>query len=102
MLTEGVDYVTSFTGAPQCTLTVTMMSANGMLDATNRLIVSYEATLDVDNLNAVSLTTIAGATEWFSADTAGAGAVGEIRTYTRTLTTGTTAVSSITRMRIQH
>jgi len=92
VLTEGVDYVTSFTGAPQCTLMVTMMSANGMLDATNRLIVTYEAALDVDNLNAVSLTTIAGATEWFSADTAGAGAVGEIRTYTRALTTGTTAV----------
>ncbi len=92
MLTEGVDYVAVFNGDPVCTLTVTMLTANGMLDATNRLIVTYEATLDVDNLNGVPLTTVAGATQWFSADTAGAGAVGEIRTYTRILTDGTTAV----------
>ena len=92
VLVEGVDFTTAFAPAPACMLTVTMMSANGMLDATNRLIVTYEATLDVDNLNGAALTTIAGATQWFSADTAGAGAVGEIRTYTRVLTNGTPAV----------
>jgi uncharacterized repeat protein (TIGR01451 family)/fimbrial isopeptide formation D2 family protein len=92
VLVEGIDYTTNFTGAPLCTLNVTMLSANARVDASNRLIVTYEATLDVDNLNASPLTTVAGATQWFSADTAGAGAVGEIRTYTRTLTDGTTAV----------
>ncbi len=91
VLTEGVDYVASFTGAPACTLSVTMQTPAAQVGAGERLIVTYEAALDVDSLNAVNLTTVAGATQWFSADTPAGAAVGEIRTYNRAITDGTPA-----------
>ncbi len=92
VLVEGVDYMQNFAGDPVCTLSITMLTPAASMGATERLIISYEATLDVNNLDGTALTNVAAATEWFSADTAGAGAVGEIRTYTRVLTNGTTAL----------
>ena len=68
------------------------MSAAAALDPQQRLIVTYQAQLDNDNGNSLSLTNVAGATQWFSQDTSGAGATGETRTYARTLTDGTVAV----------
>jgi len=89
VLVENVDYTSTYAPAPNCTLTLTMTSALAALPADNRLIVTYEALLDVDNPQGTILTNIAGATQWFSADTAGAGATGQIRTYTHALTNGT-------------
>ena len=81
-LIENTDYVVSYTG---CTLTLTMQSATAALASTNRLIITYDAELDADTPHGSSLTNYAWASQWFSQDTAGAGATGEIRTYTRTL-----------------
>lgn len=86
-LTQGTDYVVNYTG---CTLTLTMQTAAASIVATNRLIINYEAELDVDTPHNSTLTNTAAVTQWFSLDTAGAGATGEIRTYSRTLTNGTT------------
>ncbi|MBU1425291.1 MAG: DUF11 domain-containing protein [Gammaproteobacteria bacterium] len=92
VLTAGVDYVTAFAPAPSCTLTVTMQSAAAAIGADQRLIITYTAQLDAATAYATALSNIAGATQWFSADTAGAGATAGQRTYTRTLSDGTPAV----------
>ena len=90
VLVQGTDYTTSFVpGSPTCTLTFTMVSAAAAIPADNRLIISYEVVLDADNPQGASLINVAGATEWFSGDTAGAGATGQIYTYIGVLTNGT-------------
>ena len=83
VLVEGADYVASFVGAPTCELTLTMQTAVARIDAGQRLIITYDAELDAGNVDGTLLTNIAGAVRWFSWDTAGAGATGEIREYTR-------------------
>ena len=88
---QASDYVVNYLPAPDCILSITMLTANGALPADHRLIINYEALLDVDNPQGTVLTNVAAVTEWFSGDTAGAGATGQIRTYTRSLTDGTTA-----------
>lgn len=94
VLVDGTDYVTSFTPAPPpgpasvCTLTLTMQTPAAAVDPTQRLIVTYEATPDNDNLEAAPLTNVAGATQWFSLDTADPGISVDTRTYTRVLTDG--------------
>lgn len=89
VLLQETDYSATYAPDPACTLTITMMSAAAAIPTDNRLIVTYEALLDSDNPQGTVLTNVAGATEWFSGDTAGGGATGENRTYTRTLTDGT-------------
>ena len=93
-LTAGVDYITSFANATPsattCTLTLTMQTAAAAIAPTNRLIITYQASLDADSFSGVTLTNLAGATKWFSADTPANVATGQTRTYTRTITNGTT------------
>lgn len=91
VLTAGSDYVTSFSGAPSCVLTVTMQSAAGAIAADQQLIITYDAALDADNFGGTVLTNIAAATRWFSADTDDVvtTAPDPIITYTGTLTDGT-------------
>jgi uncharacterized repeat protein (TIGR01451 family) len=89
VLAEGTDYAVVFRGAPDCELDIAMLSAAGVVGATQRLIVDYETRLDVDTQNGVSLTNVAGATEWLSADTTNPATVGDVRTFTRVLTNGT-------------
>jgi uncharacterized repeat protein (TIGR01451 family)/fimbrial isopeptide formation D2 family protein len=91
-LVQGTDYVTAFTGVPACTLTITMQSAAAAVPQDNRLIVTYQTELDADTPPASLLTNIAGATQWFSTDTAGAGATGATRTYSNVITDGTVTV----------
>lgn len=92
-LTAGVDYVSSFANATpnatSCTLTLKMQSANAAIAPGNRLIISYQASLDTDNYAGVSLTNLAGATQWFSGDTPANVATGQIHTYNNTITNGT-------------
>jgi len=92
-LTAGVDYISSFAaatpGPTTCTLTLTMQTAAASIAPGNRLIVTYQASLDTDNFSGVTLTNLAGATKWFSGDTPANVATGQIRTYTRTITDGT-------------
>jgi uncharacterized repeat protein (TIGR01451 family)/fimbrial isopeptide formation D2 family protein len=89
VLVQGSDYTSSFAAAPACTLTMTMKTAAAAIAPTNRLIVSYQAALDADNFSGVTLTNIAGVTQWFSADTPANVATGQIHTYSRTITNGT-------------
>lgn len=90
VLVQGTDYVVDYTG---CTLTLTMQTAAAAIIASatenNRLIITYQAELDADTPHNSSLTNTAAVTQWFSLDTSGAGATGDIRTYTRALTNGT-------------
>ena len=88
-LTAGADFVTTFTPAtalagvadPTCTLAITMQTANARIEPNWHLVVNYDASLDVDNINNATLTNYVAATQWFSADTPAGIAVGEIRTY---------------------
>lgn len=89
-LVAGTDFSTAFVaGTPACTLTFTGLSAAAALDPSQRLIVTYQAELDADTAPNVQLSNIAGVTQWFSQNTAGAGATGETRTFSRTLSNGT-------------
>ena len=88
-LVVGTDYTASFAAAPACTLTLTMRTAATAIAPTDRLIVSYQATLDADTVSNTVLTNRAAAIQWFSADTPANVATGPIRTYSRTLTDGT-------------
>ncbi|MDY6979774.1 MAG: SdrD B-like domain-containing protein [Pseudomonadota bacterium] len=90
VLTEGSDYTVDFTAAPDCTLTITFATAAASVEPNQRLIVTYQAELDVDTPQSESMTNVAGATEWYSLDTDGSGAVDENRTYSRSLSDGTT------------
>ena len=83
-LAEGVDFALSYAGAPTCELSLTMLSAASVVGPDERLIITYQAQLDVDTQNGVSLTNVAGATEWFSDDASAPGR----ETYTRTLSNG--------------
>lgn len=91
-LVAGTDYTASFAPAPACTLTLSLHTAAAAIAPTQRLIVSYQASLDADNVSGTVLTNRAAATQWFSADTPANVATGQIHTYSRTLTDGTPAV----------
>lgn len=85
-LVAGTHYNTSFTVSgtdPRCEFVLT---TNGVAIApTERLIVTYSVALDTDNIDGSTLTNIAGATQWFSADPA----AGVYNTYTAALSDGT-------------
>ncbi len=85
-LAAGSDFTVTFAGAPSCTFTITMQSAAGAIPADHRLIITYRALLDGDNVNGVPITNLAGATQWYGANPAPGVTP---RTYTRTLTNGT-------------
>ena len=89
-LVQNTDFTVNFvSGSPTCTLTFTMLTPAAAIPADYRLIIDFDLSLDADSVNNVTLTNVAGVTQWFSGDTAGAGATGQIRTYTRTITNGT-------------
>lgn len=87
VLTDGVDYTLAFSGEPACTLTIETLTRAAALEPDDRLIVTYEATLDEDTQEDTALTNIAGATEWFSLDQSTPNPAA--RTYSRALTDGT-------------
>ena len=85
-LVQGTHYDVVFAGDPVCTLTVTMttsdLSGPGLgLIPTQRLIITYDQTLDLDNVNGATLDNVAVTSSWFSADTPAGVSVGEIREY---------------------
>jgi len=90
-LSSGTDFTVSFAGAPACTFTVAMKSAQAAIPPTDRLIVTYSAALDPYTAGGITLTNIAGATQWLSADPA-VTAAGNIQTSTFPLTNGTPGV----------
>jgi uncharacterized repeat protein (TIGR01451 family)/fimbrial isopeptide formation D2 family protein len=90
-LVNGTDFTVSFAGAPACTFTIAMKSSSAAIPPTDRLIVTYSASLDPNSAGGITLTNIAAATRWMSADPA-VTAPGNIRTFTAPLTNGTPGV----------
>ena len=86
---QGTDYTVAFQGDPDCTVTFNFLTPESAPAADERLIVTYQAYLDLDSLEGIDLTDIAGATEWFSIDVSDATALNYARTYERTVTDGT-------------
>ena len=89
-LIAGTDYTVTFNGDPACTFTLEMLTTAAAIGADQRLIVTYQASLDADTPDDTALTNIAGATEWFSLDQTVPNP--QARTYTRVLTDGTVGV----------
>lgn len=88
-LAAGTDFTTTFRGSPDCDLTIALLSPAAALGADRRLIVGYQTQLDDDSQNGETLTNVAGATEWFSADGSIPATAGDRRSFTRTLNDGT-------------
>jgi uncharacterized repeat protein (TIGR01451 family) len=84
-LAQGTHYTLSWEDAPACELTLTLTDAAGPIGPNEHLIVSYTAQLDADTQNGVSLTNVAGATEWFNGDSS----IPDREPYTRVVTNGT-------------
>ena len=94
LLDAGSDFDVTFAGDPDCTVTISILSAAGAIGTDQRLIVTYQSLLDLDSQQDAQLTNIAGATEWFSRDVSDAAQANYARTYTRVLTDGTVVVHS--------
>jgi hypothetical protein len=84
-LTEGVDYTLTYTGAPNCELTLELLSSSAVIGPDERLVVSYQTQLDPDSQNGALLTNIAGVTQWYNGDASNVDRI----SYSRTLTDGT-------------
>jgi uncharacterized repeat protein (TIGR01451 family) len=87
-LTAGTDYTLTYAGAPACKLTLNMLSAAAVIGPSQRLIVTYQTQLDANTQTGVTLTNVAGATQWYNAPSSAASR----QTYTCTLTNGTPGV----------
>jgi large repetitive protein len=87
-LVPGTDFSISYVGAPTCKLTLTMLTAAGTLAPNQRLIVTYRTQLDANSQIGAQLTNIAGAVQWFDADSS----VATRQAFTRTLTDGTPGI----------
>jgi len=87
-LTPGTDFSINYSGAPTCQLTLTMLTAAGAIGQNQRLIITYRTQLDANSQTGAQLTNVAGATQWFDADSS----VSTRKASTRTLTDGTPGV----------
>ncbi len=88
-LIENTHFTTVFVGAPTCVLMITMTAPEAEIIPLNRLIVNYDTTLDLDNVNNANLSNIAATTQWFSGDTPAGVVVGEIRQYNEVISAAT-------------
>jgi len=95
-LLKNTDYVTSFTGEPACTLTITMQSAAARIEPGNHVHITYQATLDVDSVDNVNLTSRATPSQWFSANTPNGVVSGEIRRYSNGVAGATANTDTVT------
>ena len=64
VLAAGTDYTVTYSG---CQLGLTMLSAAARIAPTQRLMVNYQARLDVGTAPGLTFTNVAGATQWYSA-----------------------------------
>src|SRR5204862_2865921 len=87
-LNPGSDYSRSYNAAPNCQLDLTMLTAAGRIGPNERLIIRYRTQLDANTQNGVTLTNIAGATQWFNGDSSNPNR----KSFVRTLTNGTPGV----------
>jgi len=89
-LVQGRDFSMTFEAAPTCRLTLQMQSPAAVIAPDNRLIVTYQASLDADTPADAVLTNLAGATRWRSTDPSLQPDLG--RTYLRTITDGSVGI----------
>src|SRR6266436_3951981 len=87
-LVPGTDFSISYVGAPTCELTLTVLTAAGTISPNQRLIITYRTQLDANSQNGAQLTNVAGAVQWFNADSS----VTTRQAFTRTLTDGTPGI----------
>src|SRR5881296_711029 len=87
-LNPGSDYSLGYSGAPNCQLDMTMLTAAGRIGPNERLIIRYRTQLDATTQNGATLTNVAGAIQWFNGDSS----VPSRKTYTGTLTNGTPGI----------
>jgi uncharacterized repeat protein (TIGR01451 family)/fimbrial isopeptide formation D2 family protein len=87
-LAAGTDYTVTYAGTPTCTLTLNMLSAAAVIGPTQRLIVTYQTQLDANTQKGITLTNVAGATQWYNGPSSNTGRL----SYTCTLTNGTPGV----------
>ena len=90
-LVEGADFNVTFRGQPNCDFTLDLLTSATTIGPTERLIVAYQSILDDDGQNGETVTNVAGATQWFSADESISATADDRRTFTRVLTDGTPA-----------
>jgi large repetitive protein len=84
-LNSGSDYLQSYSAAPNCRLDIAMLTAASRIGPSERLIIRYRTQLDANTQGGVALTNVAGAIQWFDADSSNSNR----RSSTRTLTNGT-------------
>jgi uncharacterized repeat protein (TIGR01451 family) len=87
-LTPGADYSVTYNAALNCRLDIMTLTAAGRIGPNEHLIVSYRTQLDTNTKDAVALTNIAGAIQWFDDTTSNPNR----KTFTHTLTNGTPGV----------
>ncbi len=87
-LVPGTDFSVSYNGAPTCELTLTMLTAPAVIGQNQSLIVNYQTQLDANSQIGATLTNVAGAMQWFDADST----TPNRQTFTGPLTTGTPGV----------
>src|SRR2546422_180478 len=87
-LVPGTDFSISYIGASTCRLALTMLTAAATISPTQRLIITYRTQLDANSQNGAQLTNIAGAVQWFDADSS----VSTRQAFNRTLTDGTPGI----------
>src|SRR5215831_9708522 len=83
-LVPGTDFSISYIATPTCKLTLTMLTAAATIGPNQRLIITYRTQLDANSQNGAKLTNIAGAVQWFNADSS----VSTRQAFNRTLTDG--------------
>src|SRR5262245_4060519 len=88
LLVPGADFSISFTGAPTCELTLTMITAAATISQNQRLIINYRTQLDANSQNGATLTNVAGAIQWFDGDPS----IPTRQIFTHVLTDGTPLV----------
>jgi uncharacterized repeat protein (TIGR01451 family) len=87
-LTEGTDYSISYSGVPDCELTLTLLTPAAAIRPDERLVINYRTQLDSDSQDGATLTNVVGATRWFNGDNSNPDRV----EFNRTLTDGTPTV----------
>jgi len=87
-LSPGVDYSSTFSGAPNCRLDITFLSDASAIGPNQRLILRYRTQLDANTQNGATLTNLAGALQWFNGNSSSPNR----QTYVRTLSSGTSDI----------
>ncbi|MHC4609138.1 MAG: isopeptide-forming domain-containing fimbrial protein, partial [Planctomycetota bacterium] len=68
-LVQGTDYSVTYSGAPTCQLSLTMLDTPAAkVGSSQHLIITYQSQIDGDSADGIPLTNVAGVTRWFSGD----------------------------------